>query len=226
MYNPDISSWPVTIGGLGRIGSAFLLNMPNTGMHITLYDDDVVEEENLLVQRLYRSCDIGKKKAEAAYEILTEYHGFPKESLTVYTEKITAATHLDGIIISGVDSMKSRAEIWEALWKNIAFIPLYLDGRLGKEVCELHVVQPPSLGAREWYERSLFPDAEGVDNPCSREDTIYPALGLAAMMFSRITRLIHNELPQYERLEFDYRSTLFHAWSHEERNTETSEERR
>lgn len=226
MLNPDVLSWPITIVGLGRIGSALLLNMTNTGARITLYDDDIVEEGNLRIQRLYRPCDVGKKKTEAAYEILTGQYGFSKKSLTICTEKITASTHLDGIIISGVDSMESRAAIWKAIWKNIEFIPLYLDGRLSKEVCELHVVQPALFEAREWYERSLFPDEEGVENPCAQEDTIHPAVGLAAMMFSRITRLAQNELSHYERLEFDYRSTLFHAWNHEERKAETSEERR
>lgn len=227
ILDPEFLSWPVHIIGLGGIGSALVLDAAKMGVStLHLWDDDTVEDVNIPVQRLYRPCDIGKKKTQAVFEILTEQYGIPEDSVIMHTSRVISFTHLDGIVISGVDSMKSRAAIWDAVWKNIAFIPLYLDGRLGKEVFELHVVQPSSLEARECYELSLFPDEEGVEYPCTERGIIYPPSGLAALMLSRLTRFTRNELPNYQRHEFDYESAFFHAWSHEKKKPETSEERR
>ena len=102
LFNPRLHSAPVHLIGLGGIGSSLLLPLIKLGISdITLYDDDVLEESNIPSQLIYREEDIGKPKVEAAAEFADRYG---VQAKTVQA-RVDGDTSLEGIVISGVDSM-------------------------------------------------------------------------------------------------------------------------
>src|SRR3989304_1851615 len=77
---PEALETPVAVVGCGGIGSFAALALAKMGCrHLTLYDDDKVEEHNLPNQ-LYRPADVGRPKAEALAEIVRAFTGTAPEA--------------------------------------------------------------------------------------------------------------------------------------------------
>ncbi|MBU1920641.1 ThiF family adenylyltransferase, partial [bacterium] len=117
-----VTSLGVTLIGLGSIGSItglYLGKMGITGLQA--YDADFVESHNWSNQ-MYSDDDIGTLKAEAFSKLLEAYGG--------HTPNATAARYVDQdlteVVISAVDSMKSRETIWKSV-RDKPEVKLYLD---------------------------------------------------------------------------------------------------
>jgi molybdopterin/thiamine biosynthesis adenylyltransferase len=135
---PAALETPVHLIGCGGIGSFAALALGKLGCtRLHLYDDDRVEEHNLPNQ-LFRTSDVGRHKATALAEIVEVFTGVRPEACLRRVE----ADRLQGILVSGVDSMSARKTIWRRSIRYRAGIPLYLDGRLGAETCRVYAVRP------------------------------------------------------------------------------------
>jgi hypothetical protein len=116
-----------------------------------------------------------------------------------------------GIVIAGVDSMKSRFAIWEAVKFNFE-VPLYIDGRIGGEEIQLFTVNPSDLEDIEYYEESwLFPDEEGAPLPCAARTVIGPPVTLAGLIITQLTRFA-RELPTKRYLNMHVRESQLVAF--------------
>ncbi len=193
IFDPKRWTWPVHVIGLGGIGSALLLPLVKLGVReIHLWDDDTVEPHNVPAQLLYRASDVGKPKVSAAAEIIESY-GL---DVTVIQHScwVTPATQLEGVVMSGVDSMASRRAIWEAIKFNPQ-VPFYLDGRIGGQQVQVFAVDPVDDQSIERYEPWLVSDTDVVDLPCSARTIIYAPLQVAVWMTSQLTLYAQGELP-------------------------------
>lgn len=179
----DFDKLPITIIGAGGIGSPTALALSKMGVRrITIYDDDVVENHNLPNQ-MYRVSDIGKSKVDATKDICKD---FAEVDIEVYKERIEEQS-LSGIVISGVDSMKSR----EIIWKRIKYnpqVPLYIDARMGAEVCKICTINPRDPDNIKWYESTLFPDEKAADEPCTARAVIYNTFMIASFVSSQVKK--------------------------------------
>ncbi len=192
--------FPVHLIGVGRIGSDLALPLKKFGIPLLhLWDRDVVEARNIPVQQIYRPSDVGKPKVQAAYDILTEQYGFPRDSIIPHEEWVTASTPLDGIVISGVDSMESRQAIWQSICRQPHNVQLYLDGRLGKENSELYVVRPVLLQARREYEGELCTDDQVAPFHCSDEEDPYPPTVITTWVLSSLRLFIRKNIRPFRR---------------------------
>lgn len=101
----------VAVIGAGGIGSPATLALAKMGVqHIQVYDDDSVELHNLPNQ-LYRFSDLGSAKVEGLAEICSDFAGV---KIQANQERFDGRNHqLPEIIVSGVDTMASRKEIWQ-----------------------------------------------------------------------------------------------------------------
>lgn len=188
IFNPNLFTWPLHIIGVGGIGSALFLPIINLSdsFVIHLWDDDVVEPHNLPAQLIYRPDDVGLKKVDAAKEF-AERQG-SKCEIIVHPERVQTDTEFDGIVMSGVDSMESRHIIWQAVKNGPAFVPMYMDGRIGGEQWELITLEPSSQNDCQWYERNmLFTDKEVAQLPCAARTVIHPPVTLAGHMVAHLT---------------------------------------
>lgn len=164
IFPPEIAAaLPVTLIGVGGIGSATLIMLAKVGFtQIAIVDDDLVKEANVPHQLLWGPGDLGKLKVEVAAERVLELMGtlvrtypcsFPSENLPP----------LAGIVIAAVDSIEVRKQIWEKTQWN-ANISLYVDPRTGVgpngQWLEVHSVRPTVLQDIEYYEQHLHPTAD------------------------------------------------------------------
>ena len=201
ILNPDMIVYPITIIGVGGIGSltAWILAKMGCG-EITLYDPDVVEEHNLPNQ-FYRLGDVDKLKVIAVKENILE---FAETKLRIIPELFKDQESLKGIVISGVDSMKARQDIWKKIRYNLN-IPLYLDARMGGETLQVFTVKPSQLEDIESYENNLFSDEESSDLPCSAQSIIYSVAVLGGLIASQVKKWIKKE--EYSpRITFDLKT--------------------
>lgn len=206
IFDPDQFGHKVTLIGCGGIGASTLLTLATLGIpQLELWDPDVVEPRNVASQLLFRPMDVLRPKVEAAAEILASYG---LTDVVCHQEEFHAEEHgdmLDGIVISGVDTMAVRKDIWQALAWSPA-VALYLDGRIGGEGWQLNTVDPNNPDDVDWYEQfQLFDDTQAAPLPCTERAVVYPAVALGATIVANITRYTRG-LPLEQMLYGDMKA--------------------
>lgn len=209
IFDPKKFVDPVHVIGCGGIGSALVFALAKLGVReIHLWDTDVVEDHNIPCQLVYRPTDItdGITKPEAIAAFLERQEAECK--VVVHNEFVGPDTELEGIVISGVDSMASRMAIWQAVQENAHLIPFYMDGRIGGESLQLLSLDPSDPDDVEMYEAWLFPDEEAAELPCAERTVIHPAVTLSGLMIAQITRFL-RELPPVSNVMFDMKTMQY-----------------
>lgn len=170
---------PVTVIGAGSLGSFTILTLAKMGWrNIKVVDHDDVDIVNMSCQ-FHGFNDIGKKKVISLAERI--------ESMTGGTTKIIASPErwegqtYNGVVVSAVDSMLVRKEIYEA--HKMSFGTKYIiDPRMGAEVAAIYVINPHDLNDRRSYENSLSDDSKTVQEPCTAKSTTYTAILVGALV--------------------------------------------
>lgn len=185
IVNPEEQlRFPISVIGCGGIGSPTVLALAKMGCgNITVWDDDRVEEHNLPNQ-FYRLDDVGKLKVEGLARTVLDYTGV---DLVQSATRVGAATELRGAVISGVDTMQARQEIWKAV-RYQPTVSVYIDARMGAEVCRIFTIQPTDPDDVTAYERSLHTDGEAQELPCTARAIIYNVFMVAALICSQIKK--------------------------------------
>jgi tRNA A37 threonylcarbamoyladenosine dehydratase len=195
---------PVTMIGCGGIGSFSALALAKMGcVHLTIYDDDRVEEHNIPNQ-LYRPGDIGQLKVLCLAEIIKSFTG---TGIDARPER-AQGQRLQGIVVSGVDSMDARRRIWERSIRYKAGVAAYIDGRMGAEVVRLYTARPADPDHVRWYERTLYSDDEALQVPCSAQAIAYSNFGIAGLVAGQVKRIVMGETCPFEII-FDQRTLTF-----------------
>ena len=183
----------ILLAGVGGIGSwaAMLLSriQPNS---ISIFDDDVVEFENLAGQ-LYMMSNIKQFKASSTAHNLIEFSNYSKTN--VFNEKYTGQMRKD-IMICGFDNMMARRLYFDNWMMHINTLTkenkekcLFIDGRLGLEELQIFSIRGDEPKNVERYiNEYLFDDSEAEQVPCSMKQTSF----MAAMIGSLITNIFIN----------------------------------
>ncbi len=196
IVSPSDLDFDVNLVGVGGLGSPIAMALVKMGCpRITFFDDDTVEPHNLPNQ-LYRMADIGLPKVEALAKILREY---VDAEITPINERVTKRT-FGGIVISAVDSMAARRAIWENCVRYKAGVKLYIDARMGGEVGRVLTVSPTNPMGVSAYEATLFSDAEGSQELCTAQATIYSTFGIASLVANQVKRFGRGESQTYEHI--------------------------
>jgi len=186
---PEHLNFPVSVVGCGGIGSPTALVLAKMGCtDITVYDFDHVEEHNLPNQ-LHKLCHVDRPKVVAVANVAKEFAGV---KVKTKEESVGGEHQLSGVVISGVDTMEARREIWKAVKYNPQ-VHLYIDGRMGAEVCRIYSVWPIDPEDVRRYEASLYSDEEALELPCTERAIIYNVFVVAG--------LIGNQVKKYAKAE-------------------------
>ena len=197
ILNPELIIFPITIIGCGGIGSPTAITLAKVGcQNLTLIDPDEVEEHNLPNQ-FFRLSDIDKTKVRACQGIISQ---FTECSIRIVPE-LFIDQNLSGVVISGVDSMKARKNIWSKIRYNLE-VPLYIDGRIGGETLEIFTIRPNQLEDIEFYEQWLFTDEETAELPCTARAIMYTGFIIGGLISSQLKKWLKQE-EYYKRLNFD-----------------------
>ena len=184
----DLERINVTMIGVGGIGSPAVLALSKMGVsNITVYDDDSVELHNLPNQ-FFRVEDLKRSKVEALADIVASYS---EDKIAIKNERYTDQK-LAGIVISGVDSMSARRDIWNGVAYNTK-IPFYIEARMGAEVARIYTVRPCIPSEVRWYEKTLYSDEEAVDAPCSARAIIYCTFMTASLIANQVKKIAKNQ---------------------------------
>jgi len=183
----------VGMGGIG--GNAMYCLSKTIPATYFIMDADIVEDINIGCQ-FFNKNQIGKRKVNAIAETLSSFstaqiNVIPQRYYNEYTP----------IMISGLDNMATRREIFEE-WKKHEDRELLLEGRLRANLYEVYVV---TKGREEEYEKTLFNDSETDDGPCTFKQTAYFGMLIGA----RITHCLVNYLTNKYSIEGDVCSLPF-----------------
>jgi molybdopterin/thiamine biosynthesis adenylyltransferase len=189
----DATRLSVSIIGCGGIGAATALAISKMGVpYVTLIDDDVVSEANLPTQ-LHKLSALGMPKVQAVAEMIAE---FSDDLAVVDTQqrRIDGSEPLsDQVIISCVDSIQARQDIWKSV--QAGKCQLYLESRMGAEEFQLHCVDPKDAA---WYDKFINSqsDADILDAPCTSKATFFCGM-LAAASISAVVKafIVGDQLP-------------------------------
>lgn len=128
-YN-DINNYTLKVFGVGSIGSHMVKTAAKCGFkNIEVYDNDIVEEENISAQA-FDFRHIGEKKVIAMADIIKESAGIkiiPQHGLV--TEDTEIEPDSNTIYCCFFDSFEGRKMIFDKL-KNYPII--FVDGRIGQ----------------------------------------------------------------------------------------------
>ena len=189
ILQPDDLVRPITIIGVGGIGSPVALALTKMGCRrLTLFDPDTIEPHNLPNQ-LYRLRDVGRPKVEALADLLREYAPVDVQPVQAAVSNQT----LRGLVISAVDSMAARAQIWSACVRFRVTVDLYLDARMGAQVGRVLAVRPVDPDDVRAYETTLYTDDLASEEPCTAQAIIYSTLGIAALVARQVARFARSE---------------------------------
>ena len=185
--NESLNESHVTVIGVGGIGSAAAECLAKMGVpKLTIYDDDVVDSHNCANQG-YNLPEIGYKKVEALGTRLSEGTGCKVNGNFSRVDKNTKFN--TPVVVSAVDSMTSRYDIWEAVQSDLG-VKWYLDGRMGARAGYVMFVDMSSPKSIEHYKSTLFPDSEAVDEPCTERATIFCGWGLGSVIASIVSKTV------------------------------------
>ncbi len=189
----DMQDTKVTLIGCGGIGSPTALVLAKMGLpHLTLWDGDTIEQHNLPNQLLPMididgADTIGLPKAVTLWGFI----GTMTDTIVGVHPEYWEGQFLEGIVISAVDSMKVRKEIWQGVKHDARFVDLYVEGRMGAEVGSVYAIDPKNETDAKWYEDNfLYDDADALETPCTARAIIYNTFMLAAL----IGRQVKNHL--------------------------------
>lgn len=111
-FQPEKDDARVHIIGCGSVGSTVAENLARCGVtKMTLWDFDKVESHNI-VNQMFRQQDVGKLKAEALKDILTDINPEISDSVELKPEGWDGKL-LSGYIFMCVDSIELRRKIVE-----------------------------------------------------------------------------------------------------------------
>lgn len=177
IISPTELDIPITVIGLGGIGSPTTYLLAKMGCSdLTLYDGDTVEDHNLPNQ-FYGLSDIGHNKVFALTHRIHHDLDITVKPMTRHFNN----SPVGEIVISCVDSMATRQAIWQHVKKQ-SDVGLYLEARMGGEMCRIYTIKNPYYEDTAWYEDMLYTDDNALPLPCTARATIYTGTLIASLL--------------------------------------------
>jgi len=172
--------------GVGAIGRQVALQLAALGVReIMLIDDDTVETHNVSSQG-YPADSVGRPKVDVTAEDCRRVN--PSATPEVFAQRFSRnILGIMDVVFSCVDSIETRGRIFHAMKHRCS---LFVDGRMTAE--SLRVLAAWDYQSRQYYEKTLFPQAEQYDGPCTARSTIYCANIAAGFMVSVFARFLRG----------------------------------
>ncbi|NUO18955.1 ThiF family adenylyltransferase [bacterium] len=184
-----LANLQVALIGLGSIGSVSGLYLAKMGVvSLTTFDADVVDIHNVSNQA-YGMSDVGLLKADAFSILVENQTGVLPNTIGLQYD----GRMLSGIVISAVDSMKSREVIWKSV-RDQSSVRLYLDARMGLETLVVYAVRPTVREDRIAYSQTLCNDSDALQEPCTERTICYTPLLAGSVLCSLVKRFVCDEM--------------------------------
>lgn len=186
-----LASCDIGVIGVGAIGRQAALQLAALGApRLTLFDDDVVQPENLAPQG-YWPEDLSRFKVHATADLCRRI--YPEAAITSIAERFKRSAPRDWqrqgdrVIFCCVDSIVTRRMIWDVIRPSASF---FVDGRMSAEVVRVLAVDQPALD--DGYGRTLFAADEAYVGACTARSTIYTASIAAGLMVQQFCKWLRR----------------------------------
>ena len=202
----------VAVVGAGGLGCAVLQYLCAAGVgHLTIVDDDRVEESNLHRQPLYRVSDLGLPKAPAARRALLQTN--PQVSITAAAEKLTPANA--AALVAPADLVVDAADSFAVTY--VLSDECYKAGKIlvSASVQGLSGYVGAFCGGGPSY-RAVFPELPHQVGSCALSGVLGTAVGVIGTLQAHMTlaALLRLEPPVLGQLvTVDFRTLRFGGFS-------------
>lgn len=203
IFDPRSRNDVVSLIGMGGIGSFTAIGLAKLGIKtVHLWDKDLVEPHNVPVQLLPFSS-VGSPKVDTVallmhvfgdMDIVTEDEWDSKKRYSrpiviPHNAWVDEDTELYGVVVSAVDSIKARREIFEAFMNSPSTTNI-IDPRLGGEVFQIITIGK-GLEDTDWYDDTqLPPDSTVPDTPCTAAAVIDVGFSVGAAVVNTLRKLL------------------------------------
>ena len=188
-FDPTATNAVATIVGCGGIGSFTAFALAKLGVReLKLVDFDEVDEHNVPNQ-LFLPTQVGEPKVDA---LAGTIEAASDTETSLHCSRLQDALPLSPVVISALDSMEARAELWQKVRYKLG-VKLFLDGRLGGQHITLYAVRPSVPEDVAGYEATLYSDEEAIDLPCTGRAIIDVGFAIASLMTRAVRRFYANE---------------------------------
>jgi len=192
LIDGSIFATPICVIGAGGIGSFTTLALAKIGFtEIHIWDYDIVEEHNLPSQ-FYPMEAVDRYKVDALYDMI---YDFTHVQLTKH-EEWNKHEPLTGVVVSAVDSMDTRREIFNAITDNPE-VRLFVDGRMGGNQLEIYTCNTMSQEDKRRYSKTLCSDEEAANTPCTERAVMYNVLTIGSWITNQIRLVLSDK--EYKR---------------------------
>lgn len=200
---------PITIIGIGGIGSWTALNLARIGHGLLLVDGDIVDDTNVSGGQMFRLRDVGTYKVDAVQDICREFGCTDNNILPIaemYNKQTFDNSDYGDITICGLDNMAARKEIFEDWVRRAKYSELFIDGRLTMEMNEIFCIQKDKIEQiKEYREKHLFSDEEANLVDCTTKQSTFGAMNIASLITASVCNFLTNK-----KLETDLREVPFY----------------
>lgn len=200
---PWVGKRTVTVGGAGGIGSNVIYVLAKWGYDIMLFEDDVVEYQNIGGQ-MYFLSDVAKSKASSIINLVSNINKrcviYPKGRLLEETPE----WNINPITLSCFDSIGARRILFEKWYNRYKDVPtaIFIDGRMYSEGLEVFAVTPDKA---DRYRETLFTD-EVEELPCNYKATTQTGMIIAGLMTGLLSNHITEIVEPYGIREIPFRT--------------------
>lgn len=202
LVSSKIFDTPITVIGGGGIGSFTTLALAKMGFtHIVVYDDDKIEEHNLPNQ-FYPIDTLEMNKVVALHGVVSAFSGV---SIIPYKQMWDKSiTFQLGVVISAVDTMKVRSELYHAI---NATRNIFIDGRMGGHQLEVRTCVMGDKEDMKKYKKTLWKDSETSVLPCTQKAVMYNVLMIASLIANQCRLTLEHK--RYNReIIYDFESGI------------------
>ena len=196
----EMAAHKVLVVGAGGIGASTIMFLSKMGLdEITVVDHDVLGNHNTPNTMLPESFK-GSSKVSAMDETVTF---FTNKQIDIVQRRIEDADLIlnHDIIISAVDSMKTREYIYKMFKKSKA--KLFIDGRMSGEKFAIYSGLNSCKEFHEEYKKTLVKDEDADEGICTAKAIIYNTGGIGSYICSIVKHyIVEEDIPYYIKGDF------------------------
>jgi molybdopterin/thiamine biosynthesis adenylyltransferase len=165
---------------------------------LEVWDADVVDTVNMSTQ-FFRFSDIGKNKAKALHDLVLDFTGISIKYHESLFENGTGChsyfNNEDAIMISAVDSMEVRAQIFKEIVDNEMshLVKYIIDPRMSAETYSQFACNTTDMKSLSTYAKTLYSDANAVAERCTAKSTIYTVNSSVGLICKTVKNIVMKE---------------------------------
>lgn len=187
----------VHVIGAGATGSWVALLLAKLGVkNLHIWDFDKIEEHNLPNQA-FNFGQIGEYKAEAITSNILSM--VEETNIKYHNERVDKNTRLSGYVFMLTDTMSSRKELYENVFKFNPAIKLFIETRMALDGGIIYSVNPMNIEELDKYQGTLFDDDNSETSACGASKSIVTtAVAISSMAIWQMLNHVNKDEVTFE----------------------------